>query len=122
MANPAGPMGQDDLGKHGLYNMASVHWNLSAPALYQEAIRRGEGVVTAGGALTVNTGVHTGRSPKDKYIVDTPSVHDNVNWGPVNKPVCPEIFNKMHQRVAAYLQGRDIFVQDCFAAPTRSIG
>jgi phosphoenolpyruvate carboxykinase (ATP) len=115
VAKPVGPTVQDELKAHGLFNVASVHWNLSAPALYQEAIRRGEGVVTVGGALTVNTGIHTGRSPKDKYIVDTPSVHDSVNWGSVNQPVTPEIFDRMHQRVAAYLQGRDIFVQDCFA-------
>jgi phosphoenolpyruvate carboxykinase (ATP) len=115
VAKAAGPAGRDDLMAHGLFNPASIHWNLSAPELYQEAIRRGEGVVTAGGALTVNTGIHTGRSPKDKYIVDTPSVHDKINWGAVNKPVSPEIFDRMHERVAAYLQGRDVFVQDCFA-------
>lgn len=115
MANTDGPAGRDDLRMHGLNNLGSVHWNLSAPALYQEAIRRGEGVVTAGGALTVATGVHTGRSPKDKFIVDTPSVHDNVDWGAVNKPATSVTFEMMHQRVAAYLQGRDVFVQDCFA-------
>ena len=58
----------EQLQLHGLENLGSIHWNLSAPALYQEAIRRKEGVVTAGGALTVATGIHTGRSPKDKFI------------------------------------------------------
>ena len=115
VANTGGPAGRDDLRTHGLNNLASIHWNLSAAALYQEAVRRGEGVVTAGGALTVATGVHTGRSPKEKFIVDTPSVHGNVNWGTVNKPATSATFEMMHQRVAAYLQGRDVFVQDCFA-------
>ncbi len=115
VAKEAGPAGQGDLTAHGLFNPGTIHWNLSAPALYQEAIQRGEGVVTAGGALTVNTGIHTGRSPKDKFIVDTPSVHDKVNWGGFNKPIDSQTFEMMHHRVAAYLQGRDVFVQDCFA-------
>ena len=100
---------------HGLDNLGSIHWNLSAAALYQEAITRREGIVTAGGALTVSTGVHTGRSPNDKFIVDSPSVHNNIDWGSINKPVKAEVFELLHQRVSAYLQGRDVFVQDCFA-------
>ena len=103
------------LQKHGLKNLGAVHWNLSASALYQEAIARCEGTITAGGALTVSTGVHTGRSPKDKFIVDSQTVHDHIDWGPVNKPVKPETFELIHERITAYLQGRDIFVQDCFA-------
>ena len=99
----------------GLDNLRSIHWNLSAPALYQEAIRRNEGTVTIGGALTVTTGVHTGRSPKDKFIVDTPSIHDQIDWGNVNRPISEENFDAMFQKVTAYLQGRDVFVQDCFA-------
>ena len=100
---------------HGLENLGTIHWNLSAPALYQEAIRRNEGVVTAGGALTVATGIHTGRSPKDKFIVDTPSIHDHINWGNVNKPISEENFESLFKKVTSYLQGRDVFVQDCFA-------
>ena len=103
------------LEKHGLKNLGAVHWNLSAPALYQEAIARREGTITVGGALTVSTGVHTGRSPKDKFIVDSPTVHEYIDWGAVNKPVKPETFEFIHQRITAYLQGRDVFVQDCFA-------
>jgi phosphoenolpyruvate carboxykinase (ATP) len=100
---------------HGLKNLGNIHWNLSASALYQEAIFRKEGVVTVGGALTVSTGIHTGRSPKDKFIVDSPSVHDHIDWGVVNKPIKAETFDLIHQRVVSYLQGRDVFVQDCFA-------
>ena len=105
----------EQLQLHGLENLGSIHWNLSAPALYQEAIRRNEGVVTAGGALTVATGIHTGRSPKDKFIVDTPSIHDHINWGNVNKPISEENFDSLFKKVTSYLQGRDVFVQDCFA-------
>ena len=105
----------EQLQLHGLENLGSIHWNLSAPALYQEAIRRNEGVVTAGGALNVATGIHTGRSPKDKFIVDTPSIHDHINWGNVNKPISEENFDSLFKKVTSYLQGRDVFVQDCFA-------
>lgn len=105
----------EQLRLHGLENLGSIHWNLSAPALYQEAIRRNEGVVTVGGALTVATGIHTGRSPKDKFIVDTPSIHDHINWGNVNKPISEENFESLFKKVTSYLQGRDVFVQDCFA-------
>ena len=105
----------EQLQLHGLENLGSIHWNLSAPALYQEAIRRNEGVVTAGGALTVATGIHTGRSPKDKFIVDTPSIHDHINWGNVNKPISEENFESLFNKVTSYLQGSDVFVQDCFA-------
>ncbi len=109
------PDGRGDLTAHGLRDLAIVHWNLSAPALYQEAIRRNEATVTAGGALTVNTGVHTGRSPRDKFIVDTPSVHDHVDWNAVNKPAPMDTFRHMYAKVSAHMSGRDVFVQDCFA-------
>ncbi len=115
MEKTGGSMSRDTLQNHGLSNLARTHWNLSAAALYQESILRGEGTVTSGGALTVATGVHTGRSPNDKFIVDTPSVHDHIDWGAVNKPISSEIFQMMHERVAAYFQGRDVFVQDSFA-------
>ena len=110
-----GASSSEHLRLHGLKNLGSIHWNLSAPALYQEAIRRKEGVVTAGGALTVATGIHTGRSPKDKFIVDTPSIHDHINWGNVNKPISEGNFESLFSKVTSYLQGRDVFVQDCFA-------
>ena len=71
--------------------------------------------MTAGGALTVATGIHTGRSPKDKFIVDTPSIRDHINWGNVNKPISEENFDSLFKKVTSYLQGRDVFVQDCFA-------
>ena len=110
-----GASSSEHLRLDGLKNLGSIHWNLSASALYQEAIRRNEGVVTAGGALTVATGIHTGRSPKDKFIVDTPSIHDHINWGNVNKPISEENFDSLFKKVTSYLQGRDVFVQDCFA-------
>ena len=107
--------GKHGLENHGLFNTGDVYWNLSEPALYEEAIQRGEGVLTRGGALSVNTGVHTGRAPKDKFIVDSPLTHGEVDWGAVNKAISPEQFDVMHGRMAAYYQDRDAFVLDCYA-------
>jgi phosphoenolpyruvate carboxykinase (ATP) len=72
------------------------------------------------GPLIVRTGHHTGRSPNDKFIVQEPSTQDNVWWGKVNRPFTPERFDVLHQRMLSYLEGKDLFVQDCFvgADPT----
>ncbi len=103
------------LENHGIQNVNMVYWNLSTPQLIEEAIRRREGRLAHLGPLVVRTGHHTGRSPNDKFIVREPSSEDKVWWGKVNQPMEPEKFNVLHQRLLAYLQGRDIFVQDCFA-------
>jgi phosphoenolpyruvate carboxykinase (ATP) len=102
----------DDIGFH---NTGSVHWNLAAPRLYEEAILRGEGNLADGGALVVLTGVHTGRSAKDKFIVREPENEANIWWGAVNKDIDIGHYTTLRQRMLAYLQGRDLFVQDCWA-------
>ncbi len=78
-------------------------------------MRQREAVIGHGGALVVTTGRHTGRSPRDKYIVDEATTHDTVDWGSVNQPVTPAQFAKLHQRVVGYLQGRALFAQDLYA-------
>ena len=100
---------------HGIKNVNEQHWNLTAAALYEEAVRRREAAIAHLGPLVVRTGHHTGRSPNDKYIVKEPSSEKNVWWGQVNRPFDAGKFNSMHKRLLSYLQGRDLFVQDCFA-------
>lgn len=100
---------------HGLAGVAAAHWNHAEASLYESAILRGEGRVGLGGALVVETGQHTGRSASDKFIVKEPSSADAISWGSINKPMGPESFSGLHRRMLAYLQGRDIFVQDCWA-------
>ena len=102
----------DDIGIH---NTGTVHWNLAAPRLYEEAILRREGKLTDGGALVVLTGVHTGRSAKDKFIVREPDNEANIWWGAVNQDIDVAHYTTLRQRMLAYLQGRDLFVQDCWA-------
>ncbi|SLN22000.1 Phosphoenolpyruvate carboxykinase [ATP] [Oceanibacterium hippocampi] len=106
---------QYGLEKQGLVNVKSVYWNLNAPRLYEEAVRRGEGIIADGGPLVVETGQHTGRSANDKFIVKNEESADTVWWGAVNKPFEETRFAELHRRVLAYYQGRDVFVQDCFA-------
>ena len=112
MTTHAAPVGRFALENHGLGNLHAEHWNQNATVLLEEAVRRGQGVLTEGGAFAVETGQHTGRSPKDKFIVESDSTRDTVDWGAVNKPVTPAVFRSMHERVCAYMQGREAFVQD----------
>ncbi|MCL4294293.1 MAG: phosphoenolpyruvate carboxykinase [Anaerolineae bacterium] len=106
---------QYGLEKHGIHNVNAVYWNLSTPRLYEEAIRRREGRLAHLGPLLVRTGQHTGRSPNDKFVVREPSSADKVWWGKVNRAMEPAQFETLHRRLLAYLQGKDLFVQDCFA-------
>jgi phosphoenolpyruvate carboxykinase (ATP) len=92
-----------------------VHRNLSSAILLEEALRRGEGKLAANGALVVTTGERTGRSPKDRYVVDTPDVHGGVWWGEVNAPIDEARFERLFEKVKAHLSTRDQFVFDGFA-------
>jgi phosphoenolpyruvate carboxykinase (ATP) len=103
------------LENHGIRNADTIYWNLTTPLLYEQAVRRREGHLAHLGPLVVRTGQHTGRSPRDKFIVQEPVHRDKVHWGAVNQPMSEEHFDQLYKRLMAYLQGRDLFVQDCFA-------
>ncbi len=99
----------------GIRRPGRVYWNLTVPALYEEAVRRAEGVIAREGPLVCRTGQHTGRSPNDKFIVREPSSADRIWWGKVNRPVEPDKFDRVHEQLLAYLEGKELFVQDCHA-------
>ncbi|MBL8173228.1 MAG: phosphoenolpyruvate carboxykinase (ATP) [Bryobacterales bacterium] len=103
-----------DLSAQGIYNPGGVHWNLPTAELIEQALLRREGELAGNGALVVRTGQFTGRSPNDKFVVREAVTENTVDWGSVNQPMSEEHFERLHSRVAAFLQGRDIFVQDCF--------
>ena len=105
---------RQSLTAHGIQNANAVWWNLTTPALYEHALQRREGQLAHLGPLVVSTGQFTGRSPKDKYLVSEPSSHEKIWWGEVNQPMSPEHYDALHRRLTAYLQGKDIFVQDCY--------
>ena len=91
----------------------SIAANLSVAELYERAIRADEGVIAAAGPLVVRTGQHTGRSPKDKFIVREPSSEAKVWWGPVNRPISEEDYDRLRARLVAYCAERDLYAQDC---------
>ncbi len=107
--------GQVGLEVLGIKNVNNVYWNLTTPALYEQIIRRREGVVGHLGPIIVRTGAFTGRSPNDKFIVKEPSTEKFISWGKVNRPFSEDKFKQLFNRVLAYLQGNDIFIQDSYA-------
>ncbi|MCM1981622.1 phosphoenolpyruvate carboxykinase (ATP) [Lyngbya confervoides] len=98
----------------GFKNSGRIYHNLSVPQLVEAALAKGEGCLASNGALVVETGKYTGRSPHDKFIVDEPHSHDEIDWNHLNVPISEENFHRLYQRVLAYTQGRDLFVFDGF--------
>lgn len=103
------------LKNHGFNYLDRVYWNLPTAALYEEIVFRNEGRVAADGPILVNTGKHTARAAADKFIVKERSTENNIWWGEYNRPITLENFNQIYARVEAFLQGEELFVQDCFA-------
>jgi phosphoenolpyruvate carboxykinase (ATP) len=103
---------QHGLDRHGIINV-NAWWNLPTSALYEHAIQRREGFVAHKGALIVRTGQYTGRSPNDKYIVREPESENDI-WWDAAKPFEPDRYERLRARLTAYLQGRDVYVQDCY--------
>ena len=98
----------------GIEGVGGVYYNLLEPALIERAVARGEGKLGLGGAFLVSTGKHTGRSPKDKFVVRTPDVEDSI-WWENNKPMSPEAFNLLYADMLDHMKGREYFVQDLYA-------
>ncbi len=103
------------LSNHGLISLDRVFWNLPAAALYEEAIFRGEAHMSDGGPLVVHTGKWTARAANDKYIVSESENNENVWWGVYNRPFSVEKFGILFSRLQAFLEGEELFVQDCYA-------
>lgn len=99
----------------GLEPRAQVHRNLAPAELVERAVVAGEGRLSATGALVVDTAPRTGRSAKDKFIVDALDVHDEIAWGAVNRPVSQQAFDALYARVADYLADRELYVFDGYA-------
>lgn len=96
-------------------NVAVAHWNLSPEELVKKTLDLGQGVLNDTGALCVSTGKFTGRSPKDKFTVKDAITEKSVDWGDVNIPFSPEAFDKLYDKVAAYLGGKEVWVRDAYA-------
>lgn len=99
----------------GIINAKAVYRNAAPKTLVEKALARGEGTLMNTGALVVKTGKYTGRSPDDRFIVDEPSIHDEINWGKINVAISQEKFDLIYNKITAYLQDREIFLFDGFA-------
>lgn len=103
----------------GLIGTKKIYRNLSVNKLIEHSLLKGEGQLSENGALSINTGKYTGRSPEDRFIVDQPSVHDKINWGKVNAPIKEEVFENIYARLLAYLENKELYVFDGFAGADR---
>jgi phosphoenolpyruvate carboxykinase (ATP) len=104
-----------DLRAQGFINPGAVYARLSSAGLAELAVLRGEGLLTERGALVAYTGERTGRSPQDRYVLADAADKSAIWWGPVNRPIEPPAFDRLFDKVQAYLQGRDWFITDCWA-------
>lgn len=95
--------------------VATAHWNLSPEDLTQKTLDLKQGVLSDTGALCVNTGKFTGRSPKDKFTVKDAITEKAVDWGDINIPMSPDTFDKLYQKMCAYLADKEVYVRDVYA-------
>ncbi len=102
------------LDMNGIRNANTVWWDLSTPALYEHSLQRHEGLLAHLGPLVVRTGQYTGRSPNDRFIVREGASQEHIWWGNVNREFDPSDYDKVRARLTAYLQGKDLYVQDCY--------
>jgi phosphoenolpyruvate carboxykinase (ATP) len=99
----------------GIANLRAAYWNLPVEALYEEIVFRNEGKLSHLGPVVVNTGNHTARAANDKFIVRESGSAGHIWWGEYNRPYDAEKFEELFSRLQGFLQGRDLFIQDCYA-------
>jgi len=116
--------GRGTLAEHGIDVSGRIHWHPTTSQLYVHALARGDANLAEGGPLVVDTGIHTGRSPKDKFIVREPGSEERIWWGDVNAEISEESFEGLREKVGAELAAGDVYVVDAFAGahPTHRIG
>ncbi len=117
VGNRASSFGLDNLDLGGV---KTAHWNLGAPQLFEHACRRSEGQLTAYGAFIALTGEHTGRSPNDRFVVEEDSTKGVIAWGDVNRPISQAQFDQVHTKMLNHLNGKEVFVQDCYAGADKA--
>ena len=103
------------LEEYGIETSGSIFRNIPPGSLVEKALLKGEGRLSRAGCLCIETGERTGRSPNDKYIVDTPAVHDLIAWGKVNKPISREICDIVYQKIVEHFKDKDLYIFDGYA-------
>jgi phosphoenolpyruvate carboxykinase (ATP) len=104
----------NEIEKLGLSNIGRIYYNLSYDELLEHEKRNNEGRVTRNGTFSVDTGIFTGRSPKDKYFVDQDPSNKYISWGKMNHKVSKEIFDELFDKVKQQLSNKDIYIQDAY--------
>jgi len=104
----------------GFEDLGCINWNWSTPALVEAAVRNREGRLAHLGALVVRSGAYTGRAANAKYFVEEPGSRDRIAWGAINKPISPDKFDALLRRMAEYMAGQDVYVQDCLVGADHS--
>ena len=99
----------------GLTNLGNVFWNLTPAELVEDTIINGQGVLTDTGAIAIETGEFTGRSPKDRFVVFDEKTENSVWWGDVNIKFSTEKFDSLYNRMKSYLTDKDVYVRDAYA-------
>jgi phosphoenolpyruvate carboxykinase (ATP) len=115
---------RDSLAEHGIAVRGRIYWHPTTSQLYAHALARGEAQLAEGGPLVVDTGAHTGRSPKDKFIVRESGSESRIWWSEVNAEISEEGFERLREKVTARLGESDVYVVDAFAGadPAHRIG
>ena len=106
---------RDELARHGIAVRGHVYWHPTTSQLYEHALARGEARLAEGGPLVVDTGAHTGRSPKDKFVVREPGSEERIGWGDVNAEISEDAYDRLRDKVTARLAEGDVYVVDAFA-------
>lgn len=105
----------DYIGYAGFQTTGKQAYQLPVSQLIEEALQRKEGILSETGTLAVNTSKFTGRAPNDRFIVDTPDVHNDIDWGKVNVSVTPDVFDRVFKKMQSYLKDKDVYIFDGFA-------
>ena len=108
------------LAELGFSDLGTLYYALPPARLYEEAIGRGEGILAAGGPIVVRTDPNTGRSPKDRFIVQNESNKESIAWGDQNIPTDAETFDNLFNKMRDYAKGRDLFIKDLFAGADKN--
>ncbi|MEP1096199.1 MAG: phosphoenolpyruvate carboxykinase (ATP) [Cyclobacteriaceae bacterium] len=110
---------KNDLSSLGI-NVREARWNLSQSELIEETLKNNEGVLTSTGALMCDTGKFTGRSPKDRFIVEDEKTKDSVWWGNINIPFSPDDFDKLFQKMLKFVEDKKVYVREAYAGADKT--
>lgn len=111
---------ENGLAFSGIKRCLEAHWNLTPPELVEQAILNSEGQLTSSGALMCDTGKFTGRSPKDRFIVEDSKTKDTIWWGDINIPISEGHFNSLHKRMLEHLENKKIYIRDAYAGADKT--